>query len=663
MQMHAMNNYNRGFGGQPQPQRQGPRRGNRGGGGFRQTRFDNNQQRNQNQNQGQRPIENKPAEKPAQAAQNQTPNQNQQPRPNQQPAQNQQARPNQPAANQNQAQRPNQTPAQGQKTTPPAQNQQPQPNNQVAQQGKPAQQTPPKPVADKVDSVAAPTEAPKPLMQQNTGFNQQAKKDDNNQPQKNMNGGFGGPNKQGGTWAQGNRPAGNRQFGGPRQGGPGQGQQGGPRQGGPGQQGGPPRNQQRGNQGGRPPRDDMSGKPPAQREEHMLMNKLKDLMGPILDLPPLEQTESKFSGRSRLYIGNLTNDVSEEEITQLFSAYGETAELFVNKEKNFGFIKMDYRVNAEKAKRELDGKMRNGRALRVRFAPHNSAVRVKNLPPFVSNELLYRAFEIFGKIERAYVRVDDRGKTLGEGVVEYARKPSALAAIRNCTEKCFFLTSSLRPVIVESYEEPDEFDGYPEKNLPKKHPEFMRAREVGPRFSEPNSFEHEYGTRWKQLHELHKQKEDALKKELAAEEEKLEAQMEYAKYEHETELLREQLRQREQDRERQKRSWELAELAAEQRRGAERHELQQREDELALRMRKQDDELRRRQQENTLFVQAQRLNSLLDRQDGMFDSNQSPMDGGFREQFDMGRGYDDGPASRWEGPRQIEDFPNKRRRF
>lgn len=37
---------------------------------------------------------------------------------------------------------------------------------------------------------------------------------------------------------------------------------------------------------------------------------------------------------------------------------------------------------------------------------------------------------------------------------------------------------SLRPVIVESFEEPDEFDGYPEKNLPKKHPEFMKAREV-----------------------------------------------------------------------------------------------------------------------------------------------------------------------------------------
>lgn len=58
----------------------------------------------------------------------------------------------------------------------------------------------------------------------------------------------------------------------------------------------------------------------------------------------------------------------------------------------------------------------------------------------------------------------------------------------------------------------------------------MHLLQMGPRFSELNSFEHEYGTRWKQLHELHRQKEEALKKELSAEEEKLEAQMEYAKY-------------------------------------------------------------------------------------------------------------------------------------
>jgi hypothetical protein len=61
---------------------------------------------------------------------------------------------------------------------------------------------------------------------------------------------------------------------------------------------------------------------------------------------------------------------------------------------------------------------------------------------------------------------------------------------------------------------------------------------MGPRFAAPGSFEYEYGTRWKQLYELKKQKEDALNREMKMEEEKLEAQMEYAKYEHETESLR-----------------------------------------------------------------------------------------------------------------------------
>jgi hypothetical protein len=43
----------------------------------------------------------------------------------------------------------------------------------------------------------------------------------------------------------------------------------------------------------------------------------------------------------------LTGDVTEDEITQLFQPYGETAELFVNKEKNFAFIRLvsDYVIH------------------------------------------------------------------------------------------------------------------------------------------------------------------------------------------------------------------------------------------------------------------------------------------------------------------------------
>lgn len=222
----------------------------------------------------------------------------------------------------------------------------------------------------------------------------------------------------------------------------------------------------------------------------------------------------------------------------MFKPFGEIGEIFSNLEKNFTFLKVDYHVNAEKAKRALDGSMRKGRQLRVRFAPNATILRVSNLTPFVSNELLYKSFEIFGPVERASITVDDRGKHMGEGTVEFAKKSSASACLRLCNEKCFFLTASLRPCLVEPMEVNDDNDGLPEKALNRKLQEFNQERSVGPRFADQNSFEHEYGSRWKQLHDLFKSKQDALKRELKMEEEKLEAQMEYARYEQETELLR-----------------------------------------------------------------------------------------------------------------------------
>lgn len=99
-----------------------------------------------------------------------------------------------------------------------------------------------------------------------------------------------------------------------------------------------------------------------------------------------------------MYVGNLTNDITDEELTELFKPYGEISEAFINKDKNFAFLKVDYHANAERAKRELDGKMRKNRALRIRFAPNATTIRVKNLTQFVTNELLYKAFEVFGPV-------------------------------------------------------------------------------------------------------------------------------------------------------------------------------------------------------------------------------------------------------------------------
>lgn len=46
--------------------------------------------------------------------------------------------------------------------------------------------------------------------------------------------------------------------------------------------------------------------------------------------------------------------------------------------------------------------MRKGRALKVRFAPNSTAVKVKNLTPYVTNELLEKAFSIFGDVSSKF---------------------------------------------------------------------------------------------------------------------------------------------------------------------------------------------------------------------------------------------------------------------
>ncbi|XP_070169013.1 hrp65 protein isoform X1 [Polyergus mexicanus] len=445
-------------------------------------------------------------------------------------------------------------------------------------------------------------------------------------------------------------------------------------------------------------------------QDDRLMERVMAIGGPTHELPPQDTTEKKFSGRNRLYIGNLTNDVTEEEIQTMFQKYGEISELFVNKEKSFAFLRMDYKANADTAKRELDGTMRKGRALKVRFAPHSSTIKIKNLTPWTSNELLERAFGVFGEIERAIVKVDERGKSTGEGIVEFCRKPSAQLALRKCTEGCYFVTASLRPVVVELFEQQDDVDGYPDKNLPRKNPEFFKAREIGPRFAQLGSFEHEYGTRWKQLHELYKQKEEALKREMAMEEEKLEAQMEFARYEHETELLREQLRMREADRERQKREWEMKERQAEEQRTREEELRRRQQEEMAIRIRRQEEELHRRQQENNLFMQEQAIRSGSGKNYDSVSNNDrdgyGQPDGGsgipvdpksFMDAYNNmdrgsrgGGGYNDdrgqimdlmdmrvdmgnmggsrggsGGSGRWQGNdrNRPDDYPNKRRRY
>uniref|UniRef100_A0A7I2V4K9 Non-POU domain containing octamer binding n=1 Tax=Homo sapiens TaxID=9606 RepID=A0A7I2V4K9_HUMAN len=196
--------------------------------------------------------------------------------------------------------------------------------------------------------------------------------------------------------------------------------------------------------------------------------------------------EKTFTQRSRLFVGNLPPDITEEEMRKLFEKYGKAGEVFIHKDKGFGFIRLETRTLAEIAKVELDNMPLRGKQLRVRFACHSASLTVRNLPQFP------------------------------------------------------------RPVTVEPMDQLDDEEGLPEK-LVIKNQQFHKEREQPPRFAQPGSFEYEYAMRWKALIEMEKQQQDQVDRNIKEAREKLEMEMEAARHEHQVMLMRQDLMRRQEE--------------------------------------------------------------------------------------------------------------------
>ncbi|XP_031822196.1 splicing factor, proline- and glutamine-rich [Sarcophilus harrisii] len=305
--------------------------------------------------------------------------------------------------------------------------------------------------------------------------------------------------------------------------------------------------------------------------------------------------EKTYTQRCRLFVGNLPADITDEDFKRLFAKYGEPGEVFINKGKGFGFIKLESRALAEIAKAELDDTPMRGRQLRVRFATHAAALSVRNLSPYVSNELLEEAFSQFGPIERAVVIVDDRGRSTGKGIVEFASKPAARKAFERCSEGVFLLTTTPRPVIVEPLEQLDDEDGLPEK-LAQKHPMYQKERENPPRFAQPGTFEFEYSQRWKSLDEMERQQREQVEKNMKDAKDKLESEMEDASHEHQANLLRQDLMRRQEELRR------MEELHNQEMQKRKERQLRQKEEQLRreemIRQREMEEQMRRQKEES-----------------------------------------------------------------
>jgi len=75
-----------------------------------------------------------------------------------------------------------------------------------------------------------------------------------------------------------------------------------------------------------------------------------------------------------IFVGNLDYDTSEDELRQLFAAYGPVERVTIVRDRNtdrprgFAFVEMANAVDADKAMAALDGTQLRGRTLNVNEA-------------------------------------------------------------------------------------------------------------------------------------------------------------------------------------------------------------------------------------------------------------------------------------------------------
>jgi RNA recognition motif-containing protein len=90
---------------------------------------------------------------------------------------------------------------------------------------------------------------------------------------------------------------------------------------------------------------------------------------------------SKRNSRVNIYVGNLSRDVTEEDLRGAFEAFGQVASVnlitdkFSGEPRGFAFVEMPAKTEAQSAINDLNGKELKGRELNVNEARPRSEGR------------------------------------------------------------------------------------------------------------------------------------------------------------------------------------------------------------------------------------------------------------------------------------------------
>eukprot|EP01102_Stenamoeba_stenopodia_P009796 TRINITY_DN2901_c0_g1_i1.p1 TRINITY_DN2901_c0_g1~~TRINITY_DN2901_c0_g1_i1.p1 ORF type:complete len:332 (-),score=76.92 TRINITY_DN2901_c0_g1_i1:537-1532(-) len=128
---------------------------------------------------------------------------------------------------------------------------------------------------------------------------------------------------------------------------------------------------------------------------------------------------------TNLFVGDLDPTITTEQLREAFRPFGPIVdeETFV-KQLNYGFVKFKHRAHAEKAKREMDGKLLGSRPIRLGWGDSNSQkhcvhIQFEGQPTEELTEVeLKKTFEKFGEVINVSLP-RSRGELKGYAFVYY----------------------------------------------------------------------------------------------------------------------------------------------------------------------------------------------------------------------------------------------------
>jgi RNA recognition motif-containing protein len=90
------------------------------------------------------------------------------------------------------------------------------------------------------------------------------------------------------------------------------------------------------------------------------------------------KTPSNIKGNPELYVGNLSYDISEKDLTRMLGDFGRVNSVrlitnsFNDKSKGYAFVQMADRATSDKVTKALDGKEYQGRKMVVNIAKNRA---------------------------------------------------------------------------------------------------------------------------------------------------------------------------------------------------------------------------------------------------------------------------------------------------